>query len=427
MRGFTQFVSAAAILCLADMASAQCRLIAVHDEAAVSGQSITIRVGSFESLWSTPVTTSFANRALGLFVRPKELPFKLDDERLKRIEVAFSEILTEILASPGRVPLTSGARSTDLVLHAEITGVDPGNRAARAIMGSGRAFAAVRAVLASNEGRPLAAVTCDRSTAGGLFGEGGWIAFWQSGESLLRKNLRKIAQSLARELGRSEQVAQRLAVRRQDKVEVGELRYRTRKWLDHPPERWSLKDSTSIFANFMTQTSRTKMLGGPPILTRGVHALWLTGPAYQALRRSHELLSQGDESVWVHPFSLAFDENTFGVIESEPAYAMAVWPFDKAPFYWNQDAIMAATFLRRQGQADERIEPIAFVGQPWPPAVFLFPKTTPDGKRLIDSLDMTVELHTTLNGRQIVSRFDLARFGLRDVNELDLPRSNGNE
>jgi hypothetical protein len=69
------------------------------------------------------------------------------------------------------------------------------------------------------------------------------------------------------------------------------------------------------------------------------------------------------------------------------------------------------------GHGNERIAPAAVLGPPWPPAVFLFRRTGEDGAPLIASLATTVELHTQLNGRQIVSRF-LSKFALRTVDEL---------
>jgi hypothetical protein len=138
------------------------------------------------------------------------------------------------------------------------------------------------------------------------------------------------------------------------------------------------------------------------------------------LKRSQLLLAEGDESVWIHPFSVAFDQNTLDALAAEGGYVLAVWPFDKAPFYWNPEAIMASTFLRRAGMGDERIAPLALVGPPWPPAIFVFPRTTRDGQPLVTTLQTQLQLHTTLNGHQVVSHFNLSRFGLRDMNELGM-------
>jgi len=95
-----------------------------------------------------------------------------------------------------------------------------------------------------------------------------------------------------------------------------------------------------------------------------------------------------------------------------------VWPWDKAPVYWNPDEIAASTFLKRADRAGERVPPLGLIGPPWPPAIFLFPRTAPDGAPLVSSLHATLELNTRLNGQSIVSRFDLSRLGLRDVLEL---------
>ena len=77
---------------------------------------------------------------------------------------------------------------------------------------------------------------------------------------------------------------------------------------------------------------------------------------------------------------------------------------------------MEATFLQRE-QSAERIRPISLIGPPWPPALFLFPRMSADGRPVIDSFNAKLE-HTNLNGRQIVARFDVSRFRLRDLSEL---------
>jgi hypothetical protein len=245
----------------------------------------------------------------------------------------------------------------------------------------------------------------------------GWPALWQSGESLVRSNLDKIAESINRELGKSVEEGGRLAARRPSKVDTGELRYRTQLFLDRPPENWSLKDAASVLATFMTQTSGN-IVGGPPVLGKGVHTLWLTQPVHRAVRRARELLAQGQESMWVHPFTFSFDDDLLRRADNTDAYAFAVWPFDKPPYYWNREAIAASTFLRRVGHGEEKVAPVAILGPPWPPAVFLFPRTLNDGSPLIGSLATIVELHTQMNGRQILSRFELSRFGLRSVHQL---------
>jgi hypothetical protein len=413
-------VAVLTVLAIADTVLAQCDLVAVHDAKVVIGaQSIDVRVGSLDSRWSTPFTPSFANRVLGIVARPGPTPDKVSDDLAARVEAALALSLSDALRGPG-APVSAAGGSARLVLRADIAGVNPGNRAVRVVTGRGRASAAVRAVLTSTDGRPLAAVVCDRSTAGGLFGAGGLFALAQSGESLLRDNFRKIAQSIAKQLARTQQVATTLSSRRREEVETGELRYSNKVWRERPPERWSLKDATSVLGNFMTLTYRGRPVGGPPVLLRGVHALWMARPVCQAIRQSQALIEEGERSVWIHPFSLVFEEETLRVIEEEEdAYAIAVWPWDKAPVYWNPEAIVASTFLRRADRPDERIPPIGLVGTPWPPALFLFPRTTLDGRPLIESVETVLELHTRLNGRQIFSRFDLTRLGLPDLTVLD--------
>lgn len=420
MRVIVAAVAALAVLLAgAGTATGQCRLIAINDPAAdVAAQPIEVRVGALDERWSTPFRPSFANRVMGVTVRPRPQPRKITEEgRLQRLESAFAEALIAVLGGPARSAAASRS-SEPLVLQADITGLDPGNRVRRALFASGRALAAIRAVLARRDGRPVAAITCDRSTAGGLLGEGGLFALWESGDALLRDNLRKIAQSIAREIGRAGPVGAELMAKRRVGVGPGELRYQNRVWLERPSDRWSLKDATSVFTNFMTLTYRRRPIGGPPVLMRGVHALWLTRPAIQGLRRSQALLEDGEESVWVHPFSLVMGEGTLRAIEEEDAYAIAVWPWDKMPVYWNPVEIVASTFVRR-GDRDERIPPTGFVGPPWPPAIFLFPRTGPDGRPLIASLNQVLELCTRLNGQTVQSRFDLVRFGLADVSGLE--------
>ena len=159
--------------------------------------------------------------------------------------------------------------------------IDYGQRFMRAYSGGERASATVLAILAAPDGRPHVSLRCHCSTGGGILGMGGagsglilgWPALWQSGESLVRSNLDKIAGSINRELGKSVEEGQRLAARRPSKVDSGELRYRTQLFLDRPPENWSLKDAASVLATFMTQTSGN-IVGGPPGTRQGcAHAL----------------------------------------------------------------------------------------------------------------------------------------------------------
>jgi hypothetical protein len=93
--------------------------------------------------------------------------------------------------------------------------------------------------------------------------------------------------------------------------------------------------------------------------------------------------------------------------------------------HWDLDDIMAATFLRRAGRPAERISPAALLGAPWPPALFLFPRRDANGEPLIADTSASLELHSTINGHEVVSNFDIARFGLRDVSELGVRRHDG--
>jgi hypothetical protein len=283
---------------------------------------------------------------------------------------------------------------------------------------------AVQAILATRDQRPLVTLRCSRATLGGPFGIGGPLSLLQSSDSLLREDAEKIAKSLSRELGKIPEAGRRLSARRSAKVEIGEVRDRTRVYLERPAGQWSLKDAASVVGTFMTQTSGN-IVGGPPVLGKGVHSLWLTDPAHQAIRRTQSLLQQGEKSMWVHPFAFAFGRDLLQAATAASAYTIAVWPFDKPPYYWSAQAIQAATFLRRTGRGDERIAPVAVIGPPWPPAVFLFPRTTADGRPLIESLDTTIELHTELNGRRILSRFDLSKFGLAGTEGLSVATATG--
>jgi hypothetical protein len=112
-------------------------------------------------------------------------------------------------------------------------------------------------------------------------------------------------------------------------------------------------------------------------------------------------------------------------MESASAYAIAIWPFDPIPYQWDPDAMLSSTFLRREGRQAERIHPIELLDSPWPPAVFLFPRTDPAGAPLVTTLNTKLQLHSTVNGRQVVFHFELDRFGLRNLNELgaDGPRA----
>jgi hypothetical protein len=404
-------------------AAAQCRLTAVHESAPdVTRRSMGIRVGPIE--WGEPLVPRFANRAFGWPMRPRELAVELPDERLAAIKATFTEALYKSLQHPNRVLTRGDDQSAEVVLHAELVDVDPGNRLVRAYAAAEWASAAVHAILATGDGRPLVTLRCNRATGGGPLGWGGPLSLWQSSDSLLRKDVEKIAQSISRELGKSEQAARRLAARRSAKIDVGELRYSSRLHLERPTEQWSLKDAASVMGTFMTHTMGN-IVGGPPVLGKGVHSLWLTDPAYRAIHRTQALMSENEKSMWVHPFSIVLEGDLLHAMTARSAYAFAVWPFEKPPYYWNVDAIAAATFLRRARHGDERIAPIGVLGPPWPPAVFLFPRTTEDGQPLVESLDTTIELHTELNGRRILSRFDLSKFPLTGITELSPVTSTG--
>jgi hypothetical protein len=376
-----------------------------------------IRVGPIE--WGEPLVPRFANRAFGWPMRPRERAVELSDKRLAAIEATFTQALYKSLQHPNRVLTRGDEQNADVVLHTELVDVDPGNRLVRAYTLAEWASASVHAILANREGQPLVTLRCNRATGGGPLGLGGPLSLWQSSDSLLRKDVEKIAQSISRELGKSEQTGRQLAARRSAKIDVGELRYTSRLHLERPAEQWSLKDAASVMGTFMTQTMGN-IVGGPPVLGKGVHALWLTEPAYRAIHRTQALLSEkeNEKSMWVHPLSLVLEGDLLSSMTAQSAYAVAVWPFDKPPYYWNVDEIAAATFLRRAGHGEERIAPIGVLGPPWPPAVFLFPRATADGMSLVESLDTTIELHTELNGRRILSRFDLSKFRLTGITEL---------
>jgi len=359
-------------------------------------------------------------------MRTRTRPFEYRDERLRSVEAEFERMLREFVVSPVGADANRAA-----VLRADITGLDAGS-AARSVPGGlvfdrdAQAVVVARALLTTAEGRRLATITCERVTSGGPFGLGGWLALWESGEELVHKTVRQIAQSLVKELDKAAEIAPRLAARRQPAVDVGVPRYTSRLWLERPPETWSLKDSAGVLGTSLSLTASTKVGNNPPILATGVQALWLTTPAYHSLRRTSELLAQeGETSIWINPFSLALGEHTLARVETASAYAIAVWPFDPAPYYWDPDDIVSSTFLRREGHHSERIRPVELLDSPWPPAVFLFPRTDADGAPLVTTLATKLELHSTLNGRQVVFRFDLARFGLRDVNELGVQKAAG--
>jgi len=426
--GVLFIASLSAALVFPNPAVAQCRIVAIHDAgASLTGRTVGVKVAALEPRWSMPITLSWANRALGWPVRPKTSEIAATDDRVRALQTALAEVLTELLGSPG-----TGSPASDFVLHAELTGVDAGNRAARGVpglrpfVGDGRASTAILALLLSNDDRPVATLTCDRSTFGGPFGEGGWLALLQTGESLVRQNLKKIGGNLVVQLSRVHELGRRLATR-QTKRETGELRYTSRVWRERPPDSWSLKDAASVVGTFMTQTSRTNIVGGPPVVAKGVHALWFSAAAYEAIRRAPQLVERDPKSLWIHPYFHAFSDQTLDVLEAESdaTYAIAVWPFDKPPFLWDLDDIMAATFLRRADRPSERIPPVALLGAPWPPALFLFPRQGPNGEPLITDTSASLELHSTINGHEVVSKFDIARFALRHVSELGVRRRDG--
>jgi hypothetical protein len=379
----------ATTLCIVDLAGAQdlspqrCEVDVINEVTPnLKDRRVVVRVGSFDSRWASPMITNFAQRAGLLPFRPKEeRELTLRDDRLAEFEVLFGRDVTEALVVAGYRAGEGVENDTDLVLHAGLTGVSPGNRALR-VFGSGLASATVRAVLADRQGRPLSIVDCKRSTGGGLLGLGGVFSLGQSGESLLGENSKKIAQSLVREIGQIPKVGQDLASRRRNTVDVAQHNCQTDVWRERPINRWSLLDATKVLGAFMVRTVRG---GCPPIITRGVDAMWFTSHAHRALRRSEELFAD-DKNSTLHPFLLAFDEETLETIETRDAYAIAVWSFDRSPYYWNRAQIMEATFLQRE-QSAERIRPISLIGPPWPPALFLFPLTSADGRPVIDSLN----------------------------------------
>jgi hypothetical protein len=412
----------ATTLCIVDLARAQsldlsprrCEVDVINEITPnVSDRRVAIRVGSFDSRWASPMMTNFGQRAGFLPFRPKEqAEFTVRDDRLAEFEVVFGRDLTEALVGAGYRISEAIENDPDLVLHAGLTGVNQGNRAKR-VFGTGLASAGVRAVLADRQGRPTSVFNCWRAFGGGFFGTGGLFSLGQSAESLLRDNSKQIAQSLVQKIGEIPKLGQDLAGRQRNRIDVAQHNCQTNVWRERPVDRWSLQDATKVLGAFMLRTFRG---GCPPIITRGVDAMWLTAHVVRAMRRADELFAR-DENSTMHPFLLAFDEEIRKSIETSDAYAIAVWPFDGVPYYWNREQIMDATFLQLEKSA-ERIRPIGLIGPPWPPALFLFPRTSADGGLLIDSLKAKLELHTNLNGRQIVARFDMSRFELRDISEL---------
>jgi len=306
-------------------------------------------------------------------------------------------------------------------LQAELTEIEPGSRISRPLVIS-NARASVRALLRAHNGRFVATFTCSRATSGGPLGVGGWLALWQSSESLVRSDLRKLARDLAQELGRIAERSPQLAGRRHDQVAIAEPGYRKQVWLQKPVERWSLDDATKVFATFQVHSRDARRAWGEPVAQlTGIHGLWLTVFARQAHARTLELLQQGRKRVGngIHPFVTALDPDTLRSLEAKGSYAFAVWPLgDKPPVYWNPSEILASTFIRRAGHPNERIGPTALVGPPWPPALFLFSEIGSDGEPLVSGLDQKLELYTSLNGRDIVCRFDLSHFGLRELKDL---------
>lgn len=51
--------------------------------------------------------------------------------------------------------------------------------------------------------------------------------------------------------------------------------------------------------------------------------------------------------------------------------------------------------------------------------IFAFPLKHENGDPLISSLKEKVELHTIFEGRPVVVHFDLSKFGLRKLDELN--------
>ena len=340
-------VSIAACLGIPAPAVAQCRLTAVHDAAPVSGSSMGIRVGRID--WASfPLLPRFANRVFGRTMRPRELAIEVREKQLAALEVAFTDAVLAALQRPNRTLIRDTAQSADVILYAELVDIDPGNRFWRAYSGSEWASATVLAILTAPDGRPLVSLRCDRSTGGGLWGLGGWTSLWQSGESLVRSNLKKIARSISRELDKSAEAARRLIARRPSRVDVGHLRYGTRLFLERPAEKWSFKDAASVLGTFMTQTTGN-IVGSPPVLGKGVHTLWLTELAYRAIRRARDLLAGGETSMWVHPFSYEFDDELLDTATAEGAYAIAVWPFDKPPYLLERECHLSIHISQTSG------------------------------------------------------------------------------
>ena len=256
----------------------------------LNDRRVVVRVGSFDSRWANPMMTNSGQRAGFLPFRPKELSNALSDDRLAEFEVAFGRDLTDALVKAG-YRVGEGAESDlDLMLHAGLTGVNPGNRASR-VFGMGLAEASVRVVLADNQGRPASVVNCWGAFGGGLFGTGGIFAVGRSGESLLRDNSRKIAQSLAEKSGQIPKLGRDLASRRRNQIDVAQHSCQTDVWREQPVNRWSLQDATKVLGAFMMRTFRG---GCPPIITRGVDAMWFTSHVQRAMRRSEELFARDE-------------------------------------------------------------------------------------------------------------------------------------
>ena len=310
-------IISATILVIVDIAGAQslglsaqrCEVDVINEVTPnLKDRRVVVRVGSFDSRWASPMMTNFGQRAGLIPFQPREeREFTLRDDRLAEFEVLFGREVIEALIDAGYRAGEGVENNPDLVLHAGLTGVNPGNRALR-VFGFGLASATVRAVLADRQGRPLSIVDCKRSTGGGLLGRGGVFSLGQSGESLL--GAKELAQSLVREIGQIPKVGRDLASRQRNTVDVAQHNCQTDVWRERPMNRWSLLDATKVLGAFMVRTFRG---GCPPVITRGVDAMWVTSHAQRAMRRSEELFAGGKNSA-LHPFLLAFDQEILETI-----------------------------------------------------------------------------------------------------------------
>jgi hypothetical protein len=175
---------------------------------------------------------------------------------------------------------------------------------------------------------------------------------------------------------------------------------------------------------------------------REVDAVWFTASVYQAQGKLVGLVTTPKDDLRGRSLrgGLLPANERLRAFEDQPVYVIAAC-YDKfmnrSPIVWNKEQAKATSLRASDGRTVTAVTVLDPSSTPSllkkgklknpyvsRPVIFAFPAILPDGAPLVRNVSETLELHTQFEGIQVVLRFDLRRFGLRNVSELSLkPRA----